>query len=514
MKNKKILFVCAVLLAICIQNAKAQFEYTGSGARATAMGNAFTALADDAFSIYYNPAGLSRISWREIGLDYEKLYAGLKDDSNLYDGSVTGVYHKPGTGTFGLGIHNFSLSGYYMENTFMLSYGGRFFKTKFSQGVNLKILSKSYGKTLYTENAVNLNGGPPRGGKDPVFENGYTKTGFAADIGLLYDFSQHHSIGLTLNNINEPNMGLSSEDIVPMMAKIGYAYRSYEFNIPFDFTIFKKNYTAYAGIERSFMQKMFLRAGAGLGSKEYTNISAGMGWKQNSAFNLDYSFNYPIRGISNTYGTHKITLTLKFGAPDTLIPPPAADLNLEIEKLKTELEDAREEIQKANNMALKSEEDKNRAVKKAEERQQEIERKMRVMLILQKKQDIQRRKIQEAKKQKPDPREKLINLYYSSAESYFNSEEYIPCVEELDKLLKIEPENQSANDMKELAKTNLAIKYKDETERIYTQGLKLYSEDKKTEAISVWEEALKLNPWNDDIKKVVEKAKKEREVTK
>ncbi|HRU38780.1 MAG TPA: hypothetical protein P5511_02795, partial [Candidatus Goldiibacteriota bacterium] len=38
----------------------------GSGARAIGMGEAFTAIADDATAIYYNPAGLAQLDHNEV----------------------------------------------------------------------------------------------------------------------------------------------------------------------------------------------------------------------------------------------------------------------------------------------------------------------------------------------------------------------------------------------------------------------------------------------------------------
>lgn len=46
------------------------FLRMGAGARAMAMGNAYSAVDGDVFSSYYNPAGLASIGGRQIGLSY------------------------------------------------------------------------------------------------------------------------------------------------------------------------------------------------------------------------------------------------------------------------------------------------------------------------------------------------------------------------------------------------------------------------------------------------------------
>ena len=48
-----------------------QFLKIGIGARALAMGSAFSSVSNDATSLYWNPAGLSRLKKNEIILDHQ-----------------------------------------------------------------------------------------------------------------------------------------------------------------------------------------------------------------------------------------------------------------------------------------------------------------------------------------------------------------------------------------------------------------------------------------------------------
>jgi tetratricopeptide (TPR) repeat protein len=77
-----------VLLMSCAAAAGAQttgsqpdqlFE-SGVSARALGMGSAFTAVADDASSLYYNPAGLGLISGRRLEAMHASLYGGAAFD--------------------------------------------------------------------------------------------------------------------------------------------------------------------------------------------------------------------------------------------------------------------------------------------------------------------------------------------------------------------------------------------------------------------------------------------------
>jgi len=60
----------------------------GGGARALAMGSAFTALADDAWALFWNPAGLYRIDHNQAGLMHSERFGGVVD----YD---AGVFAQP-----------------------------------------------------------------------------------------------------------------------------------------------------------------------------------------------------------------------------------------------------------------------------------------------------------------------------------------------------------------------------------------------------------------------------------
>lgn len=61
--------------------AGAQFLKLGAGARAGAMADAFTAVADDAFAAYYNPAGLARLERPQLGGAHSALFQGVSYQS-------------------------------------------------------------------------------------------------------------------------------------------------------------------------------------------------------------------------------------------------------------------------------------------------------------------------------------------------------------------------------------------------------------------------------------------------
>ena len=58
----------------------ASFLNIGVGARALGMGGAYTALADDANALYWNPAGLSKLEQREFTASHAEMFASTRLD--------------------------------------------------------------------------------------------------------------------------------------------------------------------------------------------------------------------------------------------------------------------------------------------------------------------------------------------------------------------------------------------------------------------------------------------------
>lgn len=75
----------------------ASFLDIGVGARALGMGGAYTALADDANSLYWNPGGLAKLEKREFTASHAEMYESTRLDFMAYA-------HPTSQGTFSAGL--------------------------------------------------------------------------------------------------------------------------------------------------------------------------------------------------------------------------------------------------------------------------------------------------------------------------------------------------------------------------------------------------------------------------
>jgi hypothetical protein len=292
---------------VAITLSFAAFQDTGWGTRAGGMGNSFTAIANDASASLWNPAGISQLEMFETTFMYNKLFMGV-EDVNLSQMYFAGVYPSK-IGAFGLTITDFSLFGYYRENMASLSYscdiGSKF---PINMGLNLKYLMHSYILDDRTENM-----------DDPVFSK-KSAGGFTPDFGFLLKPGRF-SFGISALNILQPDIGLKTEDKVPMIIKFGTAYRlgdwkAFENVTPTVDVSYRKptdndaDIKISGGIETWFDYNTWaIRAGGN--DREIT-----FGFSYNKMFNksglqLDYAFLFPIQ-LTDTSGSHRLALTFKY----------------------------------------------------------------------------------------------------------------------------------------------------------------------------------------------------------
>lgn len=262
-----------------------QFLKIGVGARASAMGEAFTAIADDASTVYWNPAGLARLQGNIIAFHHAAWPAQLDLNQGTYVFSVkfipgmlavharaltmdpvkrTDTTHPEGDGTF---FDAGSVS-------FGVTYG-RSFTDKFSAGVTGNFVQESLADL-----------------------NASTAT---FDFGVLYDTGfRSLRLGMSIANIGAELKFIEDTVKMPIVFRLGSSMKlvqsgphafvsAIEFSHPPD-----NAERANWGGEYGFRDFMFLRGGYKF-NYDTEGLTAGAGVKfpasVASTAKIDYAFN-------------------------------------------------------------------------------------------------------------------------------------------------------------------------------------------------------------------------------
>ncbi len=377
----------------CPSLAWSSFEDIGTGARATALGGAYTAVADDVYSVYYNPAGLVYLYRKELSASYGRLYSGLSDNTKISHSYF--VYGHPfigPIGNFGVSYHQYSADDLYSEREVTLAYARRLTRILFG-GLGVKQLRRSFSAPVGQTNNLAL---VDLSKTDPVFSSGDSRTNYSFDLGLLFRPYLNYTYGLSLKNINQPNMSIAGNDsdVLPMSVRSGLSYqekgltllgeldtvKSPTNNRDFNLTAAGEKWWLGAGWGNS---DLAARGSLGFGSRNYSALSLGVAVRVGSV-QLDYGMQMPITGVKFgvTQGNHRFSFTLRFGnviaEPDYSLRMQGADIlakkaELELAKVKEESRSLMIEIEELQakmaqgRKAVEQEQDKAILGKKREE---------------------------------------------------------------------------------------------------------------------------------------------------
>lgn len=324
---RNILAAALALILVAAQPARAAFDETGAGARAPGLGDAFTALADDAYAIHYNPAGLAQLERPQLATAYSKLYAGLSDGSEI--GSTQLAYAHPLShgrrGTLGVSWERFSLSGLYQEQAMTAAYGrqvtGEEQGGKLYLGAAAKYLTRSFTRNAEAANAcagLNCAQGP-----DPVLSGATSKSVPDLDLGMIYRFPRRLQAGLVFQHMLAPNVAFSGSDTLDRALNAGLAYKSLWMSLVGELKLHRAPDGSMAkdaifAAERYFPSldhgQFGLRGSLGIGSADWRQFTVGASYRINK-IQFDYAYLLPVAGVHGQSGSHRIGLSFHFGAP-------------------------------------------------------------------------------------------------------------------------------------------------------------------------------------------------------
>jgi hypothetical protein len=288
--------------------ARAAFEDVGLGARAAGLGDAVTALSDDAEVVSINPAAAGSLERTDVELSARRLFhaAAAETDMEGMTAAAGTQLHGPLEGGLAAYWTHDILGNTALDRQFGFAYGTRNWReigpAILNLGVGVRGLSRSGRRT---------------GG-------GLTRA--AGDLGFSLKLSDDRSLGLSFLNLNAPRLDLPGiPDRAPLTMRFGFAQQVRRYKVLMDWAGREPSSgrrTAYAATlasECSWSTAGFgtflARSGLTLGGLA-RSWSLGAGFKRLGA-RVDYALRIPLS--SGTRWSHVVSMSWRFGSwnPET-----------------------------------------------------------------------------------------------------------------------------------------------------------------------------------------------------
>lgn len=284
-----ILLVGGSGLALAEDNHAFTTFRAGVGARALAMGGAYTAVADDATAGYWNPAGLTGIERFNLS---SMIAANMSYDRQYNYVALGYNFGRAGWGAFSWvngGINDISKTdgefhplGTFNadEHGFLFSYGNKM--NKLNVGMTFKV---GYQKI-----------------------DTYSKTGVGFDVGLKYLLTDNVHLGVTARDLGTK----IGRDEVPANFNLGiaaFAFEGFTFAADVQKIQHRSNAIVHLGSEYDyeFATNYFGAVRAGVNDGKFT---VGAGLTVMGKYSLDYAY---VTEAENFLGeNHRVSLTLSF----------------------------------------------------------------------------------------------------------------------------------------------------------------------------------------------------------
>jgi tetratricopeptide (TPR) repeat protein len=299
--------------------ASGEFLEFAPGPRGTGMGEAYTAVVDDAYATWWNPAALAAIETPEVGATYN---ASMQSVSDQF---VSVAYPLRYGSTLGFSITRQSVAPFPGYDAMANPTG--------NVDASDTAITASYGRTLLKdeiERPVLSVGGSLKDISSRL--DNVTASALAADLGAIYYLrpanywmkkvpAQEFRFALSIKNLGTSLKYDSLAFPLPCSETFGAAWISHPWGahtltLAMDQTLSNDNkYTFDVGGEYFMFQLLSFRAGYKSGQDIGSGFRFGVGFRL-SFIDLDYSMS-PFGDLGSM---HKFGLTMHFGAPKASQP--------------------------------------------------------------------------------------------------------------------------------------------------------------------------------------------------
>lgn len=293
-------------------------------------------------SCFLNPSGLWKIEVPEIAVSYNILYPNLNDKTKFINNTIV-LTNRLFKGGFGIGINQFGIENWYIKDKFVFSYGQ---KIKIKEKENLKLgLKFIYEKENYTLDEYME--------QSEIFSTGTENSWFSFSLGSIYYINESNIIGVSIENVNQPNIGLKTEEKLPIEINLGYKFspngkmKLYP-QFKFDNSV-KSDYTTGLGFEYDFYIfkkiKFSPSINISFGSRNYSRSILGL-LIQTSQIGFSYCYSLDFGNKPQAGGQHYVSLNYKFLPMEVMDEKISKKEYIKLLTEKKELEQQLEQIKK------------------------------------------------------------------------------------------------------------------------------------------------------------------------
>ena len=291
----------------------ADFLKIGVGARANAMGESYAAVDNDAYALFYNPAGITQFDQTEIAIAHTAWFVGLQHDF------IGGVYHLDEQNSVGLSVISLQSDDMPVTTEFQPYGTGAYFKygdlalgatyarkmtDNFSFGVTVKFIDETLAQLSMRGFLVDLG---------TYYWTGLGTTRFAVSVS---NFGGQLTPAGSVTLVDGTTVSDFQSFSPPTIFRIGFAFEPYQdasnkltasaqLNHPAD-----NAENISLGAEYSFISTLFLRAGYKINVDE-ESYSLGAGVKVDARFAIVF-FDYAFTPYQRLGDVHRFSLNLRF----------------------------------------------------------------------------------------------------------------------------------------------------------------------------------------------------------